>query len=156
MRAPPDTVQPITGRRSLVAISKSRVIFSPTAVPMEPIMKPGSMANTATDAPSSFAVPVSTPSRSPLARLALSSFFSYSGNSSGSPACIPASSSSKLSRSVSIPMRRLAPTRRWQPHFRHTYRSPVSSSLSSMARHPGQVTYSSSGTLGAASPGCRS
>ena len=39
IRAPPETVKPTTLRRYSVAYSNRRVIFSPTTVPMEPIMK---------------------------------------------------------------------------------------------------------------------
>ena len=74
MRAPPDRVKPITGRPSLAASSNRRVIFSPTATPMEPSMKPGSIAKTAASIPSTAPRPQMTPSFSPLSSAALASF----------------------------------------------------------------------------------
>ena len=76
MRAPPETVKPTTGRERSVAYSNSRVIFSPTTVPMLPIIKLGSIKNRAQGCPSIWAVPHTTPSFSRAASLALRSFWS--------------------------------------------------------------------------------
>ena len=64
MRAPPDTVNPTTGRRLWVARSKQRQILSPTALPMEPIMNEESITNSAQRSPDIVASPVTTASRS--------------------------------------------------------------------------------------------
>ena len=74
--APPAAVKPITDRRCSVAYSNKRVIFSPTTVPMLPIIKCGSMQNTAQSSPITFAVPQTTASFSRVARRALFSLFS--------------------------------------------------------------------------------
>ncbi len=76
MRAPPAAVKPMTGRRCSVAYSNRRVIFSPTTVPMLPIMKCGSMQNTAHGSSSTRSVPQMTASFSRVASLALLSLFS--------------------------------------------------------------------------------
>ena len=76
IRAPPETVKPTTGRPRWVACSNSVVIFSPTAVPMEPIMKPGSITNSPQGQPPMVAKPVETPSAAPERSRALLSFSS--------------------------------------------------------------------------------
>ena len=73
IRAPPETVQPTTLSRCSVAYSNRRVTFSPTTMPMEPIMKLGSITKIAHGRPPIEAVPVTTPSRSPEALRAVSS-----------------------------------------------------------------------------------
>ncbi len=73
-RAPPETVKPTTGSLSLSARSNRRVSFSPTAAPIDPIMKPGSIAKKAQGTPSMLPFPVRTASFSPLAAFACSSF----------------------------------------------------------------------------------
>ena len=76
MRAPPETVTPSTGSPCSAAISNVRVIFSPTTVPMEPIMNCASMTNRAAACPPMRPVPQTTPSGRPVALRAAESFFS--------------------------------------------------------------------------------
>ena len=74
--APPETVYPTTGRLCWAAYSNRRAIFSPTTVPMLPIMKLGSITNRAQGSPPILAAPHTTPSFSREASLALRSFWS--------------------------------------------------------------------------------
>jgi acetyl-CoA carboxylase carboxyl transferase subunit beta len=82
--APPETVYPITGSLFFVAYSKSAVILSPTTVPIEPIMKLGSIMNIHVSFPPIVPLPHTTPSVSPLFSLADSYFSLYDGKSIGS------------------------------------------------------------------------
>ena len=74
MRAPPETVKPTTGRPSARARSKQRVIFSPTALPMDPIMKAEFITKRAQRSPPMVACPHTTASRSREAASAAESF----------------------------------------------------------------------------------
>ena len=74
IRAPPEAVKPMTGRRWASANSNRRVIFSPTAEPMEAMIKLESMTNVAQDMPPMAAVPHRTASFSPVVLRAFSSF----------------------------------------------------------------------------------
>ena len=82
--APPETVYPITGSLFFVAYSKSAVILSPTTVPIEPIIKLGSIMNIHVSCPPIVPLPHTTPSVSPLFSLADSYFSLYEGKSIGS------------------------------------------------------------------------
>ena len=66
IRAPPDAVKIIKGKRSSVARSIVRVIFSPTTEPMEPIIKVDSIMQTAILRPFKSADPHRTASSKPL------------------------------------------------------------------------------------------
>ena len=74
MRAPPETVNPTTGRPSSVARSKVRVIFSPTTEPIEPIMNSAFMKNRAQSWPPTLPRPQTTASFSWLFSRASASF----------------------------------------------------------------------------------
>ena len=76
MRAPPEAQKPTTGRPFSRACSNRRVIFSPTAVPMEAIMNDGSMKKTQARSPPIIHSPVTTASTSPDCSRAWASFFS--------------------------------------------------------------------------------
>ena len=66
MRAPPEAVNNTTGNFSAVAYSNKRVIFSPTTVPIDAIIKLESMMPRATFSPLIKAVPVTTASSRPV------------------------------------------------------------------------------------------
>ena len=74
IRAPPLTAAPTTGRRCAAAYSNVRVMRSPTAVPMLPIIKYGSIIKTVQAAPPIDAVPQTTASVSRLEARVVSSF----------------------------------------------------------------------------------
>ena len=65
MRAPPEQETMIRGNFSSAAASMVRVIFSPTTLPMEPIMNVGSMAASMMGRPLMKALPQTTASFSP-------------------------------------------------------------------------------------------
>ena len=66
IRAPPDAVKATTGSPFSVAVSKARVIFSPTTLPMDAIMKWESMIMRTVREPLMVHSPVMTASRMPV------------------------------------------------------------------------------------------
>ena len=75
IRAPPEAVKSTTGKFSTVAYSNKRVIFSPTTVPIEAMIKFESIIPRATFCPLMLAVPVSTASSKPVFSRIVASFF---------------------------------------------------------------------------------
>ena len=74
MRAPPEAVNATTGSPSSAARRTRRAIFSPTAVPIDPIRKVDSITANAVRMPAIRPAPVRIPSSSPVFSRSAASF----------------------------------------------------------------------------------
>ncbi|MPN29973.1 hypothetical protein SDC9_177430 [bioreactor metagenome] len=100
IRAPPDAQKPTTGSDFSVAYSNRRVSFSPTALPILPIINFASIMKTAAERPVIDALPHITASVSPESLRAFAILLLYPGKVRGFPLDISVKSSLKLARSV--------------------------------------------------------
>ena len=109
--APPEAVNATTGKPFSVAVSKARVIFSPTTLPIDAIMKWESMMISTVREPLMVHSPVMTASFSPVMVWRDSTFLAYPGNCRGSALCISASYSTNEPLSTVSRMRSAAVSR---------------------------------------------
>ncbi len=104
IRAPPESLSPMTGQPTFIAKSMTLQIFSPNTSPNDPPKTVKSCANTATVRPSTVPYPVTTPS--PYGRLASAPNATERCRAYLSISTNDPSSSSNASRSRAVPLPR--------------------------------------------------
>src|SRR4029077_1725593 len=159
MRAPPEQETTISGWRVSMASSMPRVTFSPTTAPMEPPIKPNSIAQITTGRPFSCPSAVITASFMPSflrASLIRKAYGLVSTNFSGSVLVMPASCSVQRA-SKSISRRGFAPILKWNWHLGQTnklasrsLRNVMVRQLSHLVHRPSVRTRRSSGGVASA------
>src|SRR5210317_1334835 len=136
MRAPPESLSPITGAPTFMAWSMSLQIFSACASDREPPNTVKSWLKTNTSRPLSMPVPVTTPSPGTFLSAMPKSLQRCSTKVSHSSKLPSSSSNSMRSRAVSLPRLCCVSIRSWPPPSEAAFRFFSSSSITSCMSQP--------------------